>query len=130
MNEQSILHRILFACGTGATRLFRNNTGVAWAGKRVDPIRGNPRMVLCHDGDVVVRAAQPIKYGLCVGSSDLIGWTRRDGQAVFTAIEVKTDRGRPTAEQSTFIAHVQAAGGIAGIARSEAEALALLTDER
>ena len=74
-----------------------------------------------------------VRYGLCKGSSDLIGWRSLTitpdmvGQtvAVFAAIEVK-DRGRPTPEQLHFIAQVQAAGGLAGVARTVAEAEAIL----
>ena len=74
-----------------------------------------------------------MRYGLCKGSSDLIGWRSLTitpdmvGQtvAVFAAIEVK-DRGAPTPEQLHFIAQVQAAGGLAGVARTVAEAEAIL----
>lgn len=138
MNEHSIQQRILLACGRGLTRLFRNNTGVAWAGKG-EPVRvSKPTPVTLNPGDVLIRAAQPIKYGLCVGSSDIIGWKSRVMQpqdvgvryAIFAAIEVKAARGRASDDQNNFIAQVQAAGGIAGIARSEAEAEQLLADER
>lgn len=74
-----------------------------------------------------------MRYGLCKGSSDLIGYTtitigpEHIGQqlAVFTAIEVK-DRGVPTPEQLHFITQVKAAGGLAGVARSVDEALAII----
>ena len=74
-----------------------------------------------------------VRYGLCKGSSDLIGYRTVTitpdmvGQqlAVFTAIEVK-DRGTPTPEQLHFIAQVQAAGGLAGVARSVADAQSIL----
>ena len=64
--------------------------------------------------------------GLCVGSSDLIGWVPRviTGAAIgttlaqFAAVEVKSARGRPTKEQTAFIGAVGLAGGVAGIARS------------
>jgi len=69
------------------------------------------------------------RFGLCVGSSDLIGWTTRTvtpdmvGQriAVFTAIEVKTLTGQTTDAQAHFLETVHRAGGIAFIARSEAD---------
>lgn len=134
MIESSILHRILFACGQGATRLFRCNTGVAYAGKRVDHINSHPRMVMCYPGDAIVRGAQPIRMGLCNGGGDLIGWKSRVMQpddvgtriAVFASVEVKTERGRVSADQQNFIDQVLAAGGIAGVARSEADAEYLL----
>jgi hypothetical protein len=91
--------------------LFRNNTGVL------------------RD-----QHGRPVSFGLCKGSADLIGWTTRTitpdmvGQqvAVFTSIEVKTASGRLTPEQRQWLAAVETAGGIAGVARSVADAEALL----
>lgn len=76
-----------------------------------------------------------IKYGVCnPGGSDLIGWTSKtvtqdmvgSKVAIFTAVEVKTAKGRATEAQLNFIEQVKQAGGIAGIARSADDALALL----
>jgi hypothetical protein len=75
-------------------RLFRNNVGMAWT-----------------------RDGTPVRYGLCPGSADLIGWTVRDGVAVFTAVEVKTPRGVVSPEQRVFLDAVRDAGGIALVAR-------------
>lgn len=138
MKEQSILHRILLACGNGATRLFRQNTGVAWAGAGQPTRVTKPQLVMMHPGDVLLRAAQPIRMGLCVGSSDIIGWQSRTmlpsdvgiKYAIFTGLEVKSETGRVRPEQELFIRQVRAAGGIAGVVRSEAEAERLLADER
>jgi hypothetical protein len=47
--------------------------------------------------------------------------------AVFTSIEVKTPTGRIRPEQQQWINAVQAAGGIAGVARSAGEAMDLLS---
>lgn len=128
MREAPVQQRILLACSRGLTRLFRVNTGVAWQGKgKAEPVR-RPTQVMCYPGDVVLRQAQPLKMGLCTGGSDLIGWTVRDGVAVFTAIEVKGEGGRATPEQLNFIEQVRAAGGLAGVARSEDEARAILAD--
>lgn len=109
--EQQTQQEIRLACSTGPARLWRNNVG-----KLLDQ-RG--RMVT---------------FGLCPGSSDLIGYRSVTitpdmvGQqvAVFAAVEVKSATGRPTAEQTAFVEHVRAAGGRAGIARSVAEAEAIL----
>jgi hypothetical protein len=100
----------------GDTHLFRNNVGLAYTGdvKR----HGN--------GTITIENARPIKFGLCKGSSDLIGWTRIQitpemiGRtvAVFTAIEVKSATGRASKEQKNFIKRIHDCGGIAGIARS------------
>jgi hypothetical protein len=101
----------LAACaGGGPARLWRNNTGA------LKDQRG-----------------QLVRYGLCPGSSDLIGYRTITitpdmvGQrlAVFAAVEVK-DRGRATEQQEAFISLVQQAGGLAGVARSVADARAIL----
>jgi hypothetical protein len=65
-------------------------------------------------------------FGLVKGSSDLIGWTAIEitpemvGRkvAVFTACEVKSERGRVSKEQQNFIDQVNAQGGVAFVARS------------
>jgi hypothetical protein len=72
-----------------------------------------------------------VRFGLHKGSSDLIGITpvtitpdmigKRMG--IFTAIEVKTPKGKPTDEQINFIQRVRDLGGFAGVARSVEEAL-------
>ena len=116
-NEETILQQnIRLALGTQpGLRLFRNNTGTLR-----DPKTG-----------------RPIQFGLTRGSADLIGWRtvtvtpEMVGQqiAVFTSIEVKTPSGRVTPEQWTWLENVMRAGGIAGIARSVADALRITTSE-
>ncbi len=94
----------------GPARLWRNNTGA------LKDARG-----------------QLVRYGLCPGSSDLIGYRTvvvtpdMVGQriALFCAVEVK-DRGRPTEQQQAFIDLIQHAGGLAGVARSVPDALSIL----
>lgn len=56
------------------------------------------------------------------GVSDIIGWVHIADKAVFLAVEVKSARGRPTPEQAHFLETVNAAGGIAFVARSAEEA--------
>ena len=86
----------------GAARLFRNNTGAL------------------KDAN-----GRPIFFGLCKGSSDLIGWKTIEIKsedvgkkvAVFCAIEVK-DKAKATPLHRRFLEVVSEAGGFAGIARS------------
>lgn len=111
-SEQTIQQQIRLACGTGSTRLFRNNTGTL------------------RD-----QQGRPVQFGLAKGSADLIGWRtitigpEHIGQriAVFTSIEVKTPTGRVSPEQRQWLGAVQSAGGIAGVARSVEDALDLLS---
>jgi len=107
MSEQRIQQQIRVACSNGDTRLFRNNTGTL------------------RDQN-----GRPVSFGLARGSADLIGWRTVTitpdmvGQqvAVFTSIEVKTATGRLRPEQQQWLDAVQAAGGIAGVARSVEDA--------
>ena len=111
-SEQTIQQHIRLACSTGDTRLFRNNTGT-----------------------LKDQNGRPVQFGLCKGSADLIGWKRVTvtpdmvGQqvAVFLSIEVKTATGRLRPEQQQWLDAVQAAGGIAGVARSVEDAQRLTT---
>ena len=113
--ETDIQQRIRLAVGTRSDlRLFRNQVG-----QLPDP-----------------RTGRPVQFGLARGSADLIGWRTITitptmvGQrvAVFTSIEVKTPAGRIRPDQSAWMGAVQAAGGIAGIARSVLDALQLVAD--
>ncbi|MGZ8158379.1 MAG: VRR-NUC domain-containing protein [Methylobacter sp.] len=111
-NAETVLQQnIRLALGKlPGVRLFRNNVGQAET----------------SDGSV-------IQYGLCRGSSDLVGWKTVEitpdmvGQrvAIFTAIEIKTAKGRMSELQQNFINRVQLDGGISGVARSIEDAEAL-----
>ena len=111
-SEQTIQQQIRIACSNGATRLWRNNTGTL------------------RD-----QHGRPVQFGLCKGSADLIGYRtititpEMVGQqvAVFLSIEVKTPTGRIRPEQQAWLETVQAAGGIAGVARSVEDALRIVT---
>ena len=64
-----------------------------------------------------------VRYGLCKGSSDLIGICP-DGR--FLAVEVKTSTGHVRPDQVLFIDAVRSKGGRAGVARSVDDALRIL----
>lgn len=78
-----------------------------------------------------------VTYGLCPGSSDLIGWTpvkivpEMVGKniAVFTAVEVKTIKGTVSKEQENFICIVEQSGGMAFVVRSEGQLIKLLVEQ-
>lgn len=125
MNETNITKTIQLALPSN-TRMFRNNTGTGWQGTRMPSPAGL----------VILKDARPLNAGLCVGSSDLIGWTtvkitpEMVGRevAIFTAVEVKAIRGRATADQINFIDQVRKAGGLAGVARSPEEARKIIAN--
>ena len=109
-NEAYVQNKIRLAVGSGEVRLFRNNTGA----------------LLDMQGRLV-------KFGLCKGSSDLIGFRSITitpdmvGQkiAIFSAIEVK-DKGKATVDQMNFINIVQKAGGYSGVAKNVNDAKKIL----
>jgi len=83
------------------------------------------------------RDGRPVKAGLMNGFSDLVGYKSvvitpdMVGQklAVIVTLEVKTPTGRVKPEQQNFIDQVKKAGGIAGIVRSEQEAIELFAHQ-
>jgi hypothetical protein len=103
MRESTIAKNCLLATSKLGARLFRNNVGMATT----------------DTGGVV-------KYGLCAGSADYIGWMpvtvtpEMVGRtlAVFTAMEVKATGGLVSECQRVFLSRVQDAGGIGFVARS------------
>ena len=122
--EADITNPILTGATKLGARLFRQNVALAWVGTifRKTATR------------IILDNPRPLHAGLCKGSSDIIGWTRRVitpdmvGQtvAVFTALEVKTGRVPTTTEQAAFVKAVRAGGGIAAVVHSVDEALGLL----
>lgn len=103
MREQAIMQRVMVASSRLGWRLFRNNVGVLPDARGV-----------------------PIRYGLCPGSADLVGWRSititpdmvGTTIAQFAAIEVKTDGGKLTAEQQRWLLAVNDAGGYARVVRT------------
>lgn len=87
-------------CAVEGVRVWRNNVGV-------DTMRG-------------------IRYGLGIGSPDLVGiaWGR------FVGLEVKTVTGRVSKEQTMWLDMVRRFGGVAGVARSVEDALAIVEEAR
>lgn len=101
--ETKLQQRIMLAV-QGACKIFRNNVGFD--------------------------AFRKVRYGLCRGSSDLIGWTRYEIQpgdvgkhvAVFTALEIKLPKRYANAEQRNFLERVNQDGGIGIVAKTEEQA--------
>ena len=110
-SEHEIQQRIRLACGRGTVRLWRNNTGA-----------------------LVDQQGRFLRFGLCKGSSDLIGLRSLEvtpemvGQrlAQFVALEVKTESGTVSTEQRAFLQLVQQLGGLGAVCRSIEEARTVL----
>lgn len=95
--EAAIVNECLLALSAAGMLAWRNNTGM-----------------------LPDRNGRPVRYGLHVGSSDIIAVAPG---GIFVAIECKTDTGRTTEAQDRFIAAVNKIGGRAGVARSADEAV-------
>jgi hypothetical protein len=102
-SEANVMNDALLALSAAGCLAWRNNTG------QLPDANG-----------------RPIKFGLCVGSSDIIG-VAPDGR--FLAVECKTAIGQPTDAQVRFIDAVRAKGGRAGIARSADDAVKIALDD-
>jgi len=128
LNGGDLGRRFLKLASKLGSRLFRQNTGMAWIGETVREWRdgGNSYRT--------IKNPRPFHAGI-VGMSDLGGWSPLTitadlvGQtvAVYTAAEVKAGTDRLSTEQKDFIAAVLAAGGRAGVARNDEDLTKILS---
>jgi hypothetical protein len=106
MREQSIMQRVQLEASRKGWRVFRNNVGCLMDQRGV-----------------------PVRYGLMVGSGDLIGWRpvtitpEMVGQtlAQFVSLEVKGPRGVVSEAQQRWAGMVERAGGLALVVRGAEE---------
>jgi hypothetical protein len=127
MSETDILHRVMLRATQVGMRVFRNNVGMAWLGKAERNDASHPVTATIHPGDVVVRHAKPVKFGIGgEGGSDLIGikevtiTTEMVGTTIgqFVALEVKTSKGKVKPSQINFLSFVTSMGGRGLVVRS------------
>ena len=116
-SEKSILNDTLLEVSALPDSLFyRNNTGMAWQGKRGDYYVGE--YIKVERDMVVLHDARPVHFGL-VGSGDIMGaYANRP-----VAIETKTLTGRQEQQQRLFEVAWRKAGGIYILSRSPEEAV-------
>lgn len=113
MSEKTILNHLQLLMSKLGGRIFRQNTGSAWQGETFR----------LKNGDLLIKNPRPVNFGLCKGSSDLIGFIPikinhshlNKTLAVFTGIEVKTGSLKPTKEQINWHNMVKSNGGISVI---------------
>lgn len=98
--ESNIQKQIMLAISEAGGRVWRNNVGVLKDKRGI-----------------------PIRFGLCPGSSDLIG-VCPDGKML--AIEVKKPGQKPREDQQKFIDLINSMGGKAGVATSAKEAVDIM----
>lgn len=123
------MRRLQILASQLGARLFRQNSGQAWVGK----VERGPRTVSIGPNDIVIRNARPLHAGF-KGIADLGGWRRVTITPEMVGVtiaqrleaEVKTDKGRPTADQLAWIEAVNKSGGRAGVVRSESDLIELV----
>lgn len=117
MSEKKLLNEIMIEHSKQGGRLFRNNVGLAWSGKLLQ--KGN-------NGRIVLSNARPVRFGLCVGSGDLVGWVpvRITNEMVgsvisaFVSVECKTKRVATTEAQERFKEAVLSNNGCAMVIKT------------
>ena len=122
VNETKLGKHISLMASQLGHRIFRNNRGESWIGKAV--FFSKPAKIEVFPGDVVIRNAKRIQFGLVNGAGDFIGYS---SAGKFISIELKTETGKIRPEQIAFSDAVKKAGGIAGIIRTEEEGFELLS---
>lgn len=113
--ERDLLRELLRAASALGARLFRNQIGAYRLAR--------PQCIECQ------RFGRVLTSGLCVGSSDLVGWVpvvigpEHLGRtlAVFCGVEAKRADGRLSEPQRAFLAALERDGAVSGVARSVAD---------
>lgn len=77
-------------------------------------------------GSAYTKSGTYFKTGVPKGFSDLFGFRKSDGRAIF--IEVKTEKGKVSEHQLNFLERMRKNGAIAGICRSPEDALNLIKE--
>ncbi len=111
--ESDLERRIALAVGRLGHPLWRNNQAEGWVGEYLDMSGGILRL----------RNPRRLHAGLATGASDRIG-IGPGGR--FLSIEVKTGRAQPSLAQRAWLTMVAQRGGLAGVARSVEDAVAII----
>jgi hypothetical protein len=125
LSESDLYPAIIGELSHGRTRLFRQQSALAWAGRIVS--RTATTITLEHPHAIKIGAHGMADLGgvTCVTvTGDMVGQLI----GVDVQIEVKSGRGRPTIEQVAYLDTMQRLGARAGVARSVDEARSIILD--
>lgn len=121
MAETETLKKVMLKLGAkNWLKIWRNNTGQAWQGKRFGLKRGTRvvdemgRSIVIEPGDILIKSARPVNFGLA-GSGDIAGIIAPGGIMIY--IETKYGRYKQTEQQKRFAKMIQDMGGIYIVAR-------------
>jgi len=133
--ETNIVNSIMKDVSPHGARLFRNVRGYFYT---IDSVKSLIKATLSLNTmsiKIAIGNLRSVMAGLLApGASDLVGFmpiiitAEMVGQkiAIFASLEVKTDTGKPTAEQLHFCKIVRESGGFSGVVRSPEEARKIL----
>lgn len=116
MTEADIQRQIRMAISPFGT-YFRANVGQAWTGSDYIQI----------ENGLLIKNPRPFNTGLPKGFPDLFGFTLKDDIPIFTAVEVKTPKGRLRQDQAYMLDFLKAKGAIVGVARSADDAIKIVS---
>jgi hypothetical protein len=115
VSESDLYPSIIGALSRGPTRLWRQQSMLAWAGKIIGRTATTITLIYPH----------AVKFGMPgivdIGGATAYEVTAQDiGRtlAIAVQIECKAGRARPTEEQAAFLGTIERLGGRAGVARS------------
>jgi hypothetical protein len=116
MSEKTLFNHFSLLFTKLQGRLFRNNTGQAWQGETFR----------LKNGDLLIKNPRPVHFGLTKGSGDAIGFYPLKinhshlGKTlpIFTSLEFKTPKGKPTAEQINWHKTIISNNGISMIVKT------------
>jgi hypothetical protein len=94
-------------------RLWSNPVGLAYNGRVVETYNKNGKRYM------LIENPRHVTYGLCSGSSDIIGFKVDNGKPVFAGVEVKTPGDKRKPKQDSFHKMLINFGGYSGVLRNE-----------
>ncbi len=121
MAESEIMRAGWLAMVKNGAKIWRNNVGMGISGK----------FRRLQNGDFIVEHGRPIKFGLCQGSPDLVGYISTTVSAemigmkiaIFVGAECKTESGSIAKEQIEFLEMARKDGALSFVFRTPSEAI-------
>lgn len=135
MNPANQVRSSIIAASKAGARLFKMSVALSWAGSKIKK-HERGEQYFCPAGSITIHDPRPIKSGIA-GLSDTLGWSQLTITPemvgaripVITVVENKQGHGRLTREQRAFLNAVLAAGGRAGVSRSDQDTVLIVTGQ-
>lgn len=94
-------------------RLWSNPVGFAYNGDNIETYTAKGKRYM------LLENPRPVTYGLCSGSSDIVGFKVDNGKPIFAGIEVKTPNDKRKPLQEAFHKMIVGFGGYSGVLRDK-----------